>query len=368
MAAACVHCYGCKRDFTPRGLSQHLTRAKGTSLTFEENPPRYWEDDVSGDLGQRFPSISGAISGDNVDDSAVTTDSTITADGAITADVTDAIDTADADAFEFLNQGPIISTPFIPEGTEPVESLELVHPPEEQVDLMEAVDSEPTAGLVIERFPLGKPGAPMDGTHQAPSMYETHQSMFGDSVWAPFHSECDWEVVSWAKMEGPSSSAVTKLFGIPGVVEALGLSYRTVDELNAIIDKTLPGYPSFKSLAIKIGGEELQFHYRDILPLIQALYGNPEFACDLIFAPERHYLDSEKTHRVYSEMHTGDWWWSVQTSLELQWPGATIIPLVVSSDKTQLTLFWNKMAYPVYLTIGNVPKDICRKPSPGPKY
>ncbi|KAH9962900.1 hypothetical protein BC827DRAFT_1129682 [Russula dissimulans] len=122
--------------------------------------------------------------------------------------------------------------------------------------------------------------------------------MFGDSVWAPFRSECDWEVASWAKMEGPSSSAV---------VEALGLSYRTADELNAIIDKTLPGYPSFKSLAIKIGGEELQFHYQDILPSIQALYGNPEFACDLIFAPERHYLDSEKTHRVYSEMHTGDW-------------------------------------------------------------
>jgi hypothetical protein len=92
-----------------------------------------------------------------------------------------------------------------------------VRPPEEQVDLVEAVDSEPTAGLVIERFPLGKPGAPMDGTHQAPSMYETHRSMFGDSVWAPFRSECDWEVVSWAKMEGPSSSAVTKLFAIPGV-------------------------------------------------------------------------------------------------------------------------------------------------------
>ncbi|KAH9960701.1 hypothetical protein BC827DRAFT_1268097 [Russula dissimulans] len=141
-------------------------------LTFEVNLPRYWEDNVSGDLGQRFLSISEAVSGDNADDSTVTTDSTITADGAITADVTDAIDTADADTFEFLNQGPIISTPFIPEGAEPVESPELVHLPEEQVDLVEAVDSEPTAGL--EHFPLGKPGAPMDGTHQAPSMYETH--------------------------------------------------------------------------------------------------------------------------------------------------------------------------------------------------
>jgi len=29
----------------------------------------------------------------------------------------------------------------------------------------------------------------------------------------------------------------------------------------------------------------------------------------------------------------------------------------------QLTLFWDKMAYPIYLTIGNIPKDIHRKPS-----
>jgi len=44
-------------------------------------------------------------------------------------------------------------------------------------------------------------------------------------------------------------------------------------------------------------------------------------------------------------------------------PGGTIIPVIVSSDKTQLTLFRDKMAYPIYLTIGNIPKDICWKPS-----
>ena len=50
-------------------------------------------------------------------------------------------------------------------------------------------------------------------------------------------------------------------------------------------------------------------------------------------------------------------------SLEKQRPGATLIPLILSSDKTQLTPFRGKTAYPVYLTIGNIPKDIRRKPS-----
>jgi hypothetical protein len=48
-------------------------------------------------------------------------------------------------------------------------------------------------------------------------------------------------------------------------------------------------------------------------------------------------------------------------SLESRQPGATIIPIIVSSDKTQLTQFRGKTAYPVYLTIGNIPKDIRRK-------
>jgi len=50
-------------------------------------------------------------------------------------------------------------------------------------------------------------------------------------------------------------------------------------------------------------------------------------------------------------------------SLNVRQPGATIIPLIVSTDKTQLTQFRDKVAYPIYLTIGNIPKDIRRKPS-----
>ncbi|KAI9434502.1 hypothetical protein H4582DRAFT_1818632, partial [Lactarius indigo] len=42
---------------------------------------------------------------------------------------------------------------------------------------------------------------------------------------------------------------------------------------------------------------------------------------------------------------------------------ATIVPVLLSSDKTLLTTFRNKSAYPLYMTIGNIPKEIRRKPS-----
>jgi hypothetical protein len=39
---------------------------------------------------------------------------------------------------------------------------------------------------------------------------------------------------------------------------------------------------------------------------------DPQFADDLVFAPEQHYTSEERTCRVYNEIHTGDWWWTVQ--------------------------------------------------------
>ncbi|KAG2032747.1 hypothetical protein BDR03DRAFT_873331, partial [Suillus americanus] len=43
--------------------------------------------------------------------------------------------------------------------------------------------------------------------------------------------------------------------------------------------------------------------------------------------------------------------------------GATIIPILLSSDKTQVTMFRNKAAYLLYMTISNLPKEIRRRPT-----
>jgi hypothetical protein len=82
-------------------------------------------------------------------------------------------------------------------------------------------------------------------------------------------------------------------------------------QLNSIIDG-LPGHPSFQCQDLFFGNERLQFHFRDVLECICAIYGDPKFMQDLIFTPERHYVDNEQTQQVYSEMNTGDWWWSIQ--------------------------------------------------------
>jgi hypothetical protein len=93
--------------------------------------------------------------------------------------------------------------------------------------------------------------------------------------------------------------------------EKLGLSYKNSRELNKIID-SLPDRPKFHRQQLVLGDEVLDFYHRDILECVRALYGDPEFAPYLVFAPERHYADEDTTIRMFSDMHTGRWWWETQ--------------------------------------------------------
>ncbi|KZT50024.1 hypothetical protein CALCODRAFT_417573, partial [Calocera cornea HHB12733] len=60
-------------------------------------------------------------------------------------------------------------------------------------------------------------------------------------------------------------------------------------------------------------------------------------------------------------MWTGNWWWRTQAKLP---PGATIVPLIVSTDKTLLTQqTGDRYGYPIYLSIGNLPLHVRKAPS-----
>ncbi|KAH9923403.1 uncharacterized protein BXZ73DRAFT_91440 [Epithele typhae] len=183
------------------------------------------------------------------------------------------------------------------------------------------------------------------------------QERNSNNPYAPFLSFTDCAVAMWAKMRGPGSTAVTELLEIEGLASRLGLSFKNSRDLNKIIDTQLSSpRPRFKRQEILVAGEVFEVFFRDVIECIRALYGDPEFTGLLVFKPEKHYADPEHDIRVYFDLHTGKCGGDPDRR-------GTIIPIIISSDKTQLTLFGNKTAYPVYLTIGNLPKDIRRKPS-----
>ena len=98
-------------------------------------------------------------------------------------------------------------------------------------------------------------------------------------------------------------------------MDALGLSFSSMDELNRIIDRKLPsGLPGFVREELTLGGQTYEFYHRDILKCIRALYGDPELAKILVHAPEKHFTDPDRKTRIYSEMHMGKWWWTHQVT------------------------------------------------------
>lgn len=59
-------------------------------------------------------------------------------------------------------------------------------------------------------------------------------------------------------------------------------------------------------------GKMHEFFYRDVIDCIKEIYGRHDFVPHLKFKPERHYADADRTIRIYSEVHTGRWWWEIQ--------------------------------------------------------
>jgi hypothetical protein len=129
----------------------------------------------------------------------------------------DPADVADADAFEELaqnNQNFATTTPDQPAINE---SPDIPDAPNQRPNTMEAGNTEAMLTVVIDHFPSASAGAPIYGMQRGHPVYESRRGTHGDSIWSPFMSECDWSFAQWAKMRGPTSSAVTELLAIPGV-------------------------------------------------------------------------------------------------------------------------------------------------------
>ncbi|KAG8768820.1 hypothetical protein FRC12_005337 [Ceratobasidium sp. 428] len=141
------------------------------------------------------------------------------------------------------------------------------------------------------------------------------------------------------------------------------IPWETVREFNIAVDQ-LPHGPDWSKVVVRTPeGELLDMYMRDPIEVIKYLISRQRFAKHMRYAPVRHWTSKKRKRRLYSEVWTGDWWWRLQNALGLG-RGATIASIIVSSDKTHLSLMrGDKKAWPVYITIGNISKSIRRKPS-----
>jgi hypothetical protein len=146
----------------------------------------------------------------------------------------------------------------------------------------------------------------------------------------------------------------------------LPLSFDTVRAINTRLDKLVEtSLPPFETKSIIVDAKRLTLYVRGTLACMKILFSRKSRAKVLLLMPERHYVDASNTIRMYHKLNTDKRWWITQELIQACYPGATVVPILMASNKTQFTQYGNVSTHPVYVTSGNIPKELRKKPSTG---
>ncbi|KAH9481130.1 hypothetical protein JR316_0005650 [Psilocybe cubensis] len=279
-------------------------------------------------------------------------------------------------------------TPWAPMHTQPLpESSESATENSEPWGSAQQPDVEDSGCSYVETFP-GPTGTPVG---RAPTDYQQHaewQKQNQLESWYPFASQDEWELGRWLIRSGCSTERIDEFLRLnmvslvadvvsPVRADSLQMrsrmrpAFKNTRALHKRVDLLPESSPwFFKPLKVtgnlkdhhnKYLEEDLELWYRNPVDCIAELLQNPALDGRLGFEPRRVYRYPNSMDREYNEMWSCDWWWERQKLLP---EGATVCPVIISSDKTHLTNFsGDKQAWLVYISVGNIPKELRRSPS-----
>ncbi|KAF8511547.1 hypothetical protein JB92DRAFT_2813160 [Gautieria morchelliformis] len=206
---------------------------------------------------------------------------------------------------------------------------------------------------------------------------QQRKGQLGD--YGPFVDQADWDLATWLMDSGASQTEIDKFLKLDVTRMRTRPSYAGKQELLRKID-ALPSGPEWTCHMFVVHSDQLDYNgekcteeldiwCRDPVACVNELLANPLFREHLKFAPEKLFTDDSKEDQIIHEMWTAQWWWDLQArsihcddkTLPL---GATIAPVILASDKTQLSRFsGDKEAWPVYISVGNIAKSVRRQTS-----
>ncbi|KAJ7442839.1 hypothetical protein FB451DRAFT_1437994 [Mycena latifolia] len=270
-------------------------------------------------------------------------------------------------------------------------------PPAEPAD---AIDGDPDAALPRDipsstetpgstgrpnwkqPFP-GPAGATFGQGKTAFEVIRDEEILKGAEVLGPFKDDAEWQLAKWL-IKHVGHTAADEFLKLSIINERARPSYTGKKSFFEKVDD-LPGGVKWQCRKMDIEGdlpdldkdptgtsmrwEQLEVWWRDPVECVRELIGNPTFRDVMQFAPEQLYADKFGDVQVVNEMWTAEWWWEIQVkeieAVSKRLPaGATVAPLILSSDKTLLSNFrGDNSAWPVYLTIGNIGKETRRQVS-----
>ncbi|KAJ7813399.1 hypothetical protein B0H14DRAFT_3090354 [Mycena olivaceomarginata] len=191
---------------------------------------------------------------------------------------------------------------------------------------------------------------------------DRHTNDRQNNLYYPFASADEWEVASYLARSNMTVVQIDEFLKTPSYGQN-ELSFQSAKDLRSRIE-SLPPVPNGRRNHGKTDHptkKPLTLYYRDPLECLQSLLANPLIQDYIEYTPFRLWSEAGRLFRVYTDWLSGDHAWDLQDKLPV---GATLLGVVLSSDKTQITtMTGNRSAYPVLLTLANLFKEFRSKAS-----
>ncbi|KAJ7587465.1 hypothetical protein C8J56DRAFT_1004549 [Mycena floridula] len=222
-------------------------------------------------------------------------------------------------------------------------------PPEQSIPCRFPLEDDGFNPYIVKFPPDAKAGAPIYNESKLPTPFESiraKQVAMDQEPWAPFDSQDDWQLARFIMKSGLSQAKIDEFLKLELIKNGAKPSYHNKRAFLRKIDSLELG-PGWECETFEVPGdrcddqgnilsEEIEFWRRDPLECVKELIANPAFKDHIKYAPEKQFMDEECTNQAFSESWTGEWWWEMQERLPV---GSTVAPIILSSDKTQLSRF-----------------------------
>jgi hypothetical protein len=207
--------------------------------------------------------------------------------------------------------------------------------------------------------PLRETGALSENADQHVALSDTVPQVASSEpppAFFPFGSGAEYAQVLWWVKNGTSDRAINEWFNDDRIRNVFADHFvcRNAKDVKQRLQwkraQSASKQPRWITTTFTVDDQELVVRHRDALEMVSLLLGHAPFQADMAFSPVRQY--STTGLRIYDELNTAEWWWEAQQKLP---EGATIVPIILASDKTQLTGHGGgKKVWPLYISIGNI--------------
>ncbi|KIK74667.1 hypothetical protein PAXRUDRAFT_174973 [Paxillus rubicundulus Ve08.2h10] len=174
-------------------------------------------------------------------------------------------------------------------------------------------------------------------------------------IYYPFADDGEWELAKFLAKH-LTQTAINEFLRLKWFHKREKPSFNSAEQLLGWID-TLPSGPVWQCTTLQIQDcattHPINLIWRDGKEVVEDILSNLIFANYMTFDP---HVVMHGMEREYSEFFTGNRVHHIQDQLP---EGATIIPIILASDKTPMTRHTGGLEmHPVFITIGNIQSDV----------